>query len=85
VSFKLTASNTPKLAGPFKKAVRMRKPLQKPEQRGFSVNETTHITNLSRPTVYRLIGSGKLKSVKILGRRIILAEGVDELLREGAE
>jgi excisionase family DNA binding protein len=63
----------------------MRNPLQKPDRRGFSVIETQHITNLSRPTLYRLIGSGKLKSVKILGRRIILAEGVDDLLREGAE
>jgi excisionase family DNA binding protein len=42
------------------------------------------MTNLSRPTVYRLLGSGKLKSVKILGRRIIHAESVDDLLREGA-
>jgi excisionase family DNA binding protein len=63
----------------------MRKPLEKPDRRGFSVNETTHITNLSRPTIYRLLGSGKLKSVKILGRRIIHAESVDDLLREGAE
>ena len=82
--FKQTASNAPKLAGQFKKAVRMRKPIQKPDRRGYSVNETTHITNLSRPTVYRLLGSGKLKSVKILGRRIIHAESVDDLLREGA-
>jgi excisionase family DNA binding protein len=84
VCFKQTASNAPKLAGPFKKAVRMRKPIQKLDRRGYSVNETTHITNLSRPTVYRLLGSGKLKSVKILGRRIIHAESVDDLLREGA-
>jgi excisionase family DNA binding protein len=66
----------------------MRKLLQKPDRptrRGYSVDETADITNLSRPTVYRLLGMGKLRSTKILGRRIIHAESVDELLREGAE
>jgi excisionase family DNA binding protein len=66
----------------------MRKLLQKPDRpdrRGYSVDETQHITNLSRPTIYRLLGMGKLKSTKILGRRIIHAESVDELMREGAE
>jgi hypothetical protein len=32
-----------------------------------------------------LLGMGKLKSTKIFGRRIIHAESVDELMREGAE
>jgi excisionase family DNA binding protein len=66
----------------------MRKLPQKtdrPDRRGYSISETQHITNLSKPTIYRLLGSGKLKSVKILGRRIIPAEAVDELMREGAE
>ena len=56
-----------------------------PEKRGFSVRETRHTTGLSRASIYRLIGAGKLRSTKILGRRIILAEAVDELLREGAK
>jgi excisionase family DNA binding protein len=62
----------------------MRNPRQKPDRRGYSVNETAHTTGLSRPTIYRLLGAGKLKSVKIFGRRIIHAESVDDLLREGA-
>ena len=57
---------------------------QMPERRGFSVSETRHTTGLSRASIYRLIAAGKLKSTKILGRRIILAEGVEALLRDGA-
>jgi excisionase family DNA binding protein len=58
---------------------------QMPEKRGFSVSETASLTGLSRSSIIRLIGKGKLKSTKIFRRRIIHAEGVDELLREGAE
>lgn len=63
----------------------MRKPPQELERRGYSVDETTHLTNLSKPTIYRLLGAGKLESVKVLGRRIIRGESIDKLLREGAE
>ena len=35
-------------------------------------------------TTYRLINLGKLKSAKVLGRRIITPEAVDAVLDEGA-
>lgn len=52
----------------------------KPERRGYSVDATAKITDLSRSTIYRLIGIRKLKTVKVLGRRIILGPSIDALL-----
>jgi excisionase family DNA binding protein len=51
-----------------------------PSRRGLSVREASQKGGWSRATTYRLINVGKLKSVKILGRRIIPDEAVDALL-----
>jgi excisionase family DNA binding protein len=55
------------------------------ERRGLSVRQASQRGGWSRATTYRLISAGKLKSVKVLGRRIITAEAVDALLTEGAK
>jgi excisionase family DNA binding protein len=55
------------------------------ERRGLSVEEASRRGGWSRATTYRLIGTGKLKSVKVLGRRIITTEAVDDVLTEGAK
>jgi excisionase family DNA binding protein len=54
------------------------------KRRGLSVREASRRGGWSRATTYRLIGLGKLKSAKVLGRRIITPEAVDAVLDEGA-
>ena len=54
-------------------------------RRGLSVREASARGGWSRATTYRLIKCGKLKSSKVLGRRIITLEAVDVVLAEGAE
>jgi excisionase family DNA binding protein len=54
------------------------------ERRGLSVREASRRGGWSRATTYRLISLGKLKSAKVLGRRLITAEAVDAVLDEGA-
>jgi excisionase family DNA binding protein len=55
------------------------------KRRGLSVRQASQRGGWSRATTYRLIGTGKLKSVKVLGRRIITPEAVDALLEQGAQ
>jgi excisionase family DNA binding protein len=51
----------------------------------YSVRETVRTTNLSYASIYRLIKAGKIRSVKIGGRRLIPASALDALLEEGAQ
>jgi hypothetical protein len=39
---------------------------------------------LSRATIYKLIGTGQLKTIKILGRRLIPVEAIESLLNNAA-
>ena len=57
---------------------------ERPSRQGYSVDEVGHIGGWSRSTTYRLIKDGKLKTIKIRGRRIITSDAVAVLLREGA-
>ena len=54
------------------------------KRRGLSVQQASDRGGWSRATTYRLIAEGKLKSVKVLNRRVITPEAVDALLEEGA-
>jgi excisionase family DNA binding protein len=54
------------------------------KRRGLSVREASQRGGWSRATTYRLISLGKLKSAKVLGRRIITPDAVDAVLDEGA-
>lgn len=49
-----------------------------------TVADTCHITGLGRTTVYELIAEGKLKSVAIGRRRLILMQSIEALLRPAA-
>jgi excisionase family DNA binding protein len=53
-------------------------------RRALSVKEFRRITGLSHSLTYRLINSGKIKSIKVFRRRLILDDSVDDLMREGA-
>ena len=55
-----------------------------PSRRAYSVVEAGRLCGLSRSSVYKLIESGKLKTIKILGRRLVPVEALDELLRLSA-
>jgi excisionase family DNA binding protein len=55
------------------------------KRRGLSVQQASDRGGWSRATTYRLINSGKLKSVKVLGRRIITSEAVDAVLDGGEQ
>ncbi len=59
--------------------------LQIPARRAFSIRETELATSLSHATIYRLIASGKLTTVKVGARRLVPVEAIDALLREGAK
>jgi excisionase family DNA binding protein len=49
-----------------------------------SVGEAARMLGVSRASVYRLIGLGKLKTVKIGARRLVPLGGIHALLNEGA-
>jgi len=49
-------------------------------RRAYQVNEAAAAYRLSRSTLYKLIGSGALRSVKIGGRRLIPVEALEALL-----
>lgn len=55
-----------------------------PDRRTYSVLEVMAATGLGRTTVYKLLSTGGLQSVRVGRRRLILAESVDELLNGGA-
>jgi excisionase family DNA binding protein len=51
----------------------------------YSILEAAYALNLSRATLYRLLGEGRIASIKIGSRRLILRSSIDDLLREGAK
>ena len=52
-----------------------------PDQRlAYRVDEYCNVARLGRTTVYKLIGSGKLKTVKIGGLRLINKASGDALI-----
>lgn len=51
-----------------------------PEKLAFTVLEAEHVSGLSRTNLYQLMANGKLKSVKVGGRRLVPAEALRELL-----
>jgi excisionase family DNA binding protein len=55
--------------------------LIRPEEKlAFRVNEAVAVSGLSRSTLYELLKAGKLRAVKIGGRRLILRESLQALL-----
>jgi len=56
-----------------------------PPRRGLTVKQFGQASGLSHATIYRLIAAGKIKTVKVLGRRIIPDTTLDALLEEGVQ
>lgn len=46
----------------------------------FSILETAAAIGLSRATVYRLIGDGRLRTTKVGSRRLVPRDAIDALL-----
>jgi len=42
-----------------------------PERLAYSINEFAAATALSRPTVYRMIRDGELRTAKVRGRQLV--------------
>ncbi|KAF0206510.1 MAG: hypothetical protein FD172_3944, partial [Methylocystaceae bacterium] len=51
-----------------------------PAKLAYRISEAVLTSGLARSTLYELIASGRLKSVKIGGRRLISADSLKELL-----
>lgn len=51
------------------------------EKLAFRMKEAAHAAGLSKSTLYDEITAGRLKSVKVAGRRLILREDLEAFLR----
>jgi excisionase family DNA binding protein len=54
------------------------------DKRALHVNEVVAAYGISRSTIYNLINSEKLKTIKIGKRRLIPVESAEALLQDGA-
>jgi excisionase family DNA binding protein len=54
------------------------------QRRALSIVEAARTCGLSRATLYRLISTGKLATIKVGARRLVPVTAIDALLREGA-
>ena len=53
-----------------------------PEDRlAFTIDQSCQVTGLGRNSIYRLIGRGELPSRKLGGRRLILKEDLEAVLK----
>jgi excisionase family DNA binding protein len=50
----------------------------------YHIDDACQIIGLSRASIYKLMGEGKLRSVKVAGRRLIPAEALRALLQTEA-
>lgn len=55
------------------------------ERIALRIRDAVIISGLSRSTLYELLKSGKLRAVKIGGRRLILRQSLEALLLRGDE
>jgi excisionase family DNA binding protein len=55
------------------------------ERRALRVNEASALYGISRSTIYILMSRGELRSVKVLGRRLIPRDAIESLIVEGAK
>ena len=46
----------------------------------FQINEAVRVTGLSRTTLYELIKTGQLKTIKAAGRRLVLKADLEAFL-----
>lgn len=50
----------------------------------FRINDACKALSLGRSTLYKLMGSGKLRSITIAGRVLIPRSEIERLIKEGA-
>ena len=55
------------------------------ERIALRIRDASILSGLSRSTLYELLKAGKLRAVKIGGRRLILRESLEALLLRGDE
>lgn len=55
------------------------------DPKAYSIRDTCHVTGLGKTSIYELISQGKLKSVAIGRRRLVLAESIRILLQPAAQ
>jgi excisionase family DNA binding protein len=55
-----------------------------PKPVSTTIDDTCHITGLGRTKIYELIGEGKLKTVAIGRRRLVLYSSIEELIHGAA-
>lgn len=55
------------------------------EKRALTIKEWCAAYGPSRSSVYKMMNAGKLRTVKIAGRRLIPIEAAEELLKSGDE
>ena len=55
----------------------------KTERLAYSVAEFCHMSGIGRTFFYKLVASGRIKTVKPGGRRLVPAEAVREFLSSG--
>ena len=52
-----------------------------PDRRAWRVGDLSKAIGLSKPTLYRAMNDGRLRSTKVAGARLIPADAVDDFLR----
>lgn len=53
------------------------------QRRAYQLNEVVAAYRLSRSTIYKLMGAGKLRTVKVGGRRLIPVDAIEALIAGG--
>jgi excisionase family DNA binding protein len=53
------------------------------EKRALSIRETVARYSIGRSTIYELIKQGKLRSVKIAGKRLVPVDAIEALISGG--
>jgi excisionase family DNA binding protein len=53
------------------------------EKRALHVKEAATLYGISRSTIYLLMSEGKLRTVKIAGRRLVPRDAIEALIAEG--
>ncbi len=56
--------------------------LNNPTRQAYSIEETAHRLSVGRNSVYNLLNTGELKSLRIGARRLIPADEITRLLNE---
>jgi excisionase family DNA binding protein len=51
------------------------------DELAYHLNEAARLSRLSRASLYKLLASGELKSIKVAGRRLIPADALRSLLQ----